>query len=907
MSDGFRFGYLSGEAGSGKTSLLRAGVLNKLEGQGLSVVYVPRAGESPQSSLLQALIRKFADGIGVGDSASLREVLSAVVRAHPTQRLLVVWDQFEEFFIANPGRPAREPFLRTVGECHAAGDIPVAFLVALRKEFVEDLQDFAPGIDQPLDVRNRISIRNWDRDTAAAVLAAAAVHDHVGFADGLKGQIVEDLFSDGQIRPVELQLVATRLREEAILDLQRYRAAGGARGVLAGYVREAIAPLGAATPELQRQVTRHLLRALCAENRDTRRPTGLLLDELLGSVRDAMQASGQGGLLTDMATLNAAVLASLRRCVGAYLANVDSDNRYNLAHDYIVPSIRDATAELRTVEDQANRLLNQYVEDQARDPGVVMRFRHFLFIGRHASPALKGKEAAVRLLRRTRRSVAFWATGFLLVPALVLTLLLPPHTALVSQTEDVEQPEWVLSKDRRLAVAITRRSKAEIWKTDEPWSSRQELPFPFDDVIISPKSQFVAGRSSEGNVYVWRSQDKLTSKHQPAVTGLPKGKPLDNPWAGFSSDEKWIFVVSGDGKLYLWNPAEPHPNTSSPFLTLKADLFDNNWAPPLVLFSPDAQWIAASDAPPRDARLYLLRTKDKPAEKLQPLLESGGGWKTVFSLDSQWVAASSNSGVYVWPLLSDQPQQPERVPDNVTEGMSVTDLRFSPNGNWLVLRTSGRILYAWKVTKPPVGQGKGLQILTFKDDTRTGFVRVSFSPNDEWAAGITTEQAVYVWSLADFPGQVPSPSFPGRERDPVDPRFTGITKDYNLFIKFSPQGNYLLGRSVQGNVFAWKVESQPDLSNPIAYSTARTVTPIFTTDGRSVFLLGGNSLEWGDLGEPLREVLRADYEIQDIAITSGGDKLLVLGVRHLTVVRRRFYFWGLPLWDRSWPAVGDRQ
>jgi hypothetical protein len=196
--------------------------------------------------------------------------------------------------------------------------------------------------------------------------------------------------------------------------------------VLAGYVREAVAPIGSATPELQRQVTRHLLRALCAENRDSRRPIGLPLDELIGRIHSAMQASGQAGLLTDTATLKAAVAASLGHCMRAYLVNVDSDNRYNLAHDYIVPSIRDATAELRTVEDQANRLLNQYVENQIHDPRAVMRFRHFLFIRSHASPALKGKESAVRLLRRTRRSIALWTAALLLVPALVLTLLLPP-------------------------------------------------------------------------------------------------------------------------------------------------------------------------------------------------------------------------------------------------------------------------------------------------------------------------------------------------------------------------------------------------------------------------------------------------------------------------------------------------
>jgi hypothetical protein len=103
------------------------------------------------------------------------------------------------------------------------------------------------------------------------------------------------------------------------------------------------------------------------------------------------------------------------------------------------------------------------------------------------------------------------------------------------QTIVVDHAKWALSKDRRLAVAITPGSEAEIWKTDEPWDSRQKLPLPFSDIIISPESQFVAGSTPEGDVYVWRAQDKLTSQHQAAVTGVPRSRSLLSR-AGLSSD-----------------------------------------------------------------------------------------------------------------------------------------------------------------------------------------------------------------------------------------------------------------------------------------------------------------------------------------------------------------------------------
>ncbi|MHB8069694.1 MAG: ATP-binding protein [Desulfobaccales bacterium] len=98
----FRFGYLSGEAGSGKTSLLRAGVVPQAEQQGLSVVYVPRPGLNPQASLLQALTKQFPGAVDNGDTGSLLTTLFATVKSQNIQRLLIIWDQFEEFLIANP-------------------------------------------------------------------------------------------------------------------------------------------------------------------------------------------------------------------------------------------------------------------------------------------------------------------------------------------------------------------------------------------------------------------------------------------------------------------------------------------------------------------------------------------------------------------------------------------------------------------------------------------------------------------------------------------------------------------------------------------------------------------------------------------------------------------------------------
>jgi WD40 repeat protein len=172
------------------------------------------------------------------------------------------------------------------------------------------------------------------------------------------------------------------------------------------------------------------------------------------------------------------------------------------------------------------------------------------------------------------------------------------------------------------------------------------------------------------------------------------------------------------------------------------------------------------------------------------------------------------------------------------------------------------------------------------------FYVLSFSPDAQWAAGVAQDKAIYVWSLAN-----PNPTLliPYRKGPSVDP-----------LVKFSPMRDYLIVRGTDGGVHAWKVGSQPDLSKPITHSAAGKTTVIFSKDGASVFLFEPCSLNWGDLGERLREVFRADSAIQDIAITPQRDKLIVLASWHLTFVRRRFYCWGLPLWDRPWPTIQEK-
>src|SRR5436305_4415635 len=76
-SSEFRFSYISGEAGSGKTSLLRAGLLSEAEKAGLWIIYTSKPGAEPAVAIAKEL-RAALNETSLEVGPSLREMLAAV-------------------------------------------------------------------------------------------------------------------------------------------------------------------------------------------------------------------------------------------------------------------------------------------------------------------------------------------------------------------------------------------------------------------------------------------------------------------------------------------------------------------------------------------------------------------------------------------------------------------------------------------------------------------------------------------------------------------------------------------------------------------------------------------------------------------------------------------------------------
>jgi hypothetical protein len=72
-----------------------------------------------------------------------------------------------------------------------------------------------------------------------------------------------------------------------------------------------------------------------------------------------------------------------------------------LTFNYLAPAIRDATADIDTIEERANRLLEQYVGQARSDRRVIVPLQSLLFIRRFATAERRGRGESARLIRRS--------------------------------------------------------------------------------------------------------------------------------------------------------------------------------------------------------------------------------------------------------------------------------------------------------------------------------------------------------------------------------------------------------------------------------------------------------------------------------------------------------------------------
>lgn len=286
-----RFVVLAGASGSGKSSLVRAGVMPRLRTRRWSVLPAFSPGPNPMGALASALASTRTDHEPI--SAILRRLRSepgallaelARLRGGRFRQVLLVVDQFEEV-VTLAGQREREEFLDALRAC-VTHDARVRVLVTLRVDFLGQL---LAGRHAGL-FEHPITIGALSRSQLAQAVEQPGALMDLAFAPGVVDAIANEVGTNDA-----LPLLAYLLQElyfasgpgETVTE-ELYLRHGGVAGALARQADCTVAELGSANIGID-DILGALLKFVTVQGQEVARRR-VPLDELMAQERHVVDA-----------------------------------------------------------------------------------------------------------------------------------------------------------------------------------------------------------------------------------------------------------------------------------------------------------------------------------------------------------------------------------------------------------------------------------------------------------------------------------------------------------------------------------------------------------------------------------------------------------------------------------------
>ena len=426
----FRIGVLLGPSGSGKSSLIRAGLIPRLDPRIRSCVV-----ETRQQDVEQQVLRRLRHDLpDLPPDDTLADALQRVRRQGGLpggRKLLLVLDQFEQWLGRHdPQQPA--PLVDALRQCDGT---TVQALLLVRDDFTLAVTQLMQQLEEPLRQDWNFAAQELFGERHAAhvvatfgralgILADPPTTESQRFVQ----EVVRDLAAEGPLLPVRIALVVSMLKEKP-WTTATLRAAGGLRGLGVAFLAEKLQgvtahPLLRAHPRLVSGLLDFLLPEGEAVLRGPARGRSELLARFLPETDEGTLDDLLGVLDHDLR------LITLRGMRGPEFedrpasdsGSQDREVSYQLAHDYLVPALRAwlTRNERATAAGRARLLLRERAEAYAAQPET----RHLPNLAEYARiAALTGQadrsESEQRVMARAQwhhgKRLAGWAVAVLLL------------------------------------------------------------------------------------------------------------------------------------------------------------------------------------------------------------------------------------------------------------------------------------------------------------------------------------------------------------------------------------------------------------------------------------------------------------------------------------------------------------
>ncbi|NEP25921.1 caspase family protein [Moorena sp. SIO3I6] len=824
-----------GASGSGKSSLVRAGLLYQLK-LGQVIVGSDRwyylepftPGEAPKQRLQEVL----ENGEGEQKQSENSSVTPVVI----------IIDQFEECFTMSQPEQRQEFFNDLIELIEKKDNLIV--LIAMRSDFRGWLQEY-PKLVEKIN-RPLINVEHLNRQEIEEAIAKPAELVGLGIEGRLKQQLINDVEDYPGSLPL-LQYTLTELwkqsRQQKFLYLETYQQLGGIEGTLEKRANQVFDSL---SPEAQ-NVARRLFLELTqvGETLDTRRRVrlGELVNshhslELLDAVSQKL-ASSDNRLITRSNQENSedVVLDVVHEAlIGHWGKLVEWKQTYTEA--MVVERKLEAAAlewqQKGKKRDDVGLLLQGARLVEAQE--YLNEYGELGMLNGLAEEYIQVSSQKHKQITRNRRLVAGAFTGGWVLAAVISTAFwlqsLESEIKVLSQLSETlfvsKQPfdalkeslkaggklkkaNWVKGDTRIKVIAKLQQSLYGV-KEFNSLDGRDWVT----SVAFSPDAQTIASASFDNTVKLWNLQGK------PLHTLKGHSAPV---WSvAFSPDGQTIATASSDKTVKLWNLQ------GKPLQTLKG----HRAAVISVAFSRDGQTIATAS---NDKTVKLWNLEGKVLETLT----GHSHWvsSVAFSYDGQTIAtASKDKTVKLWNLEG-------KVLETLTGHSDwVRSVAFSYDGQTIVSASFDNTVKLWNL------QGKELHTLT---GHRALVYSVAFSYDGQTIASASYDNTVKLWNLQ------------GKELHTLTGHSGAV-----LSVAFSDDGQTIASGSGDNTVKLWNLEGKPldTLTGHSADVTNVTLSP----DGQTIASASNDNMVklWNLEGKLLHTLTGHSAPVNSVAFSPDG-------------------------------------